>query len=83
MSEDQDVPKQPPNEIATAKTGQQDSTISRSETKPTNMEVHHHPNVEKKYFKEYFLEFIMIFLAVTMGFFAAWIVLLIRLQPYI
>jgi len=25
------------------------------------MEVHHHPHVEKKNFKEYFLEFIMIF----------------------
>src|ERR1035437_4899191 len=36
----------------------------------TNMEVHHHPNVEKKNFKEYFLEFLMIFLAVTMGFIA-------------
>jgi hypothetical protein len=34
------------------------------------MEVHHHPHVEKKTFKEYFLEFLMIFLAVTMGFFA-------------
>ncbi len=34
------------------------------------MEVHHHPHVEKKAFKEYFLEFLMIFLAVTMGFFA-------------
>jgi Na+-transporting methylmalonyl-CoA/oxaloacetate decarboxylase gamma subunit len=34
------------------------------------MEVHHHPHVEKKSFKEYFLEFLMIFLAVTMGFFA-------------
>ncbi len=34
------------------------------------MEVHHHPNVEKKTFKKYFLEFLMIFLAVTMGFFA-------------
>jgi hypothetical protein len=34
------------------------------------MEVHHHPNVEKKTFKEYFLEFLMIFLAVAMGFFA-------------
>jgi len=34
------------------------------------MEVHHHPKVEKKRFKEYFLEFIMIFLAVTLGFFA-------------
>jgi hypothetical protein len=34
------------------------------------MEVHHHPHVEKKRFKEYFLEFLMIFLAVTLGFFA-------------
>lgn len=35
-----------------------------------NMEVHHHPNVEKKNFKEYLLEGLMIFLAVSMGFFA-------------
>ena len=34
------------------------------------MEVHHHPHVEKKNFKEYFLEFLMLFLAVTLGFFA-------------
>ncbi len=34
------------------------------------MELHHHPNVEKKNLKEYFLEFLMIFLAVTMGFVA-------------
>ena len=34
------------------------------------MEVHHHPHVEKKGFREYFLEFLMIFLAVTLGFFA-------------
>ena len=34
------------------------------------MEVHHHPRVEKKNFKEYVLEFLMIFLAVTLGFFA-------------
>src|ERR1700689_168362 len=34
------------------------------------MEVHHHPIVDKKNFKEYFLEFLMIFLAVTLGFFA-------------
>jgi hypothetical protein len=34
------------------------------------MEVHHHPNAEKKSFKSYFLEFLMIFLAVTLGFFA-------------
>jgi hypothetical protein len=34
------------------------------------MEVHHHPHVEKKGFKEYFLEFLMIFLVVTLGFIA-------------
>jgi hypothetical protein len=34
------------------------------------MEVHHHPNVEKKGFKEYLLEGLMIFLAVFMGFIA-------------
>jgi hypothetical protein len=34
------------------------------------MEVHHHPQIEKRGFKEYFLEFLMIFLAVTLGFFA-------------
>ncbi len=34
------------------------------------MEVHHHPHIGKKKFKEYFLEFLMIFLAVSLGFFA-------------
>jgi hypothetical protein len=38
--------------------------------KSQNMEVHHHPEVEKKGLKEYVLEGLMIFLAVTMGFFA-------------
>lgn len=32
------------------------------------MEVHHHPHVEKKSFKEYILEGLMIFVAVSMGF---------------
>ena len=36
----------------------------------TKMEVHHHPHVEKKSFKEYLLEGLMIFIAVTMGFIA-------------
>ncbi len=36
----------------------------------TTMEVHHHPEVEKKGLKEYILEGLMIFLAVTMGFMA-------------
>jgi hypothetical protein len=34
------------------------------------MEVHHHPKVEKKNFKEYLLEGLMIFIAVMLGFFA-------------
>jgi hypothetical protein len=34
------------------------------------MEVHHHPDVEKKGLKEYLLEGLMIFIAVMMGFFA-------------
>ncbi|HVV54737.1 MAG TPA: hypothetical protein VHC47_05415 [Mucilaginibacter sp.] len=34
------------------------------------MEVHHHPQVEKKGLKEYLLEGLMIFIAVMMGFFA-------------
>src|ERR1700742_1701886 len=37
---------------------------------PKKMEVHHHPEVEKKGFKEYLLEGLMIFIAVCMGFFA-------------
>ena len=34
------------------------------------MEVHHHPHVEKKNFREYLLEGLMIFVAVSMGFIA-------------
>lgn len=34
------------------------------------MEVHHHPQVERKSAKEYLLEGLMIFVAVTLGFFA-------------
>ena len=39
-------------------------------TEIENMEVHHHPQVEKKNFKEYLLEGLMIFFAVMLGFFA-------------
>jgi hypothetical protein len=58
------------------------STIDTPHSKLTNpathniqpttqkMEVHHHPEVEKKTFKEYILEGLMIFLAVVMGFIA-------------
>ncbi len=46
------------------------SEIEHPTSEIKNMEVHHHPEVEKKGFKEYILEGLMIFLAVTMGFFA-------------
>lgn len=45
----------------------QQAKNSKSEIK---MEVHHHPEVEKKGFKEYLLEGLMIFIAVMMGFIA-------------
>jgi hypothetical protein len=72
MPEEQDMPKQPLNEELTADAIVQDSSISPSETKTPDMEVHHHPDLhhKRKNFREYFLEFLMIFLAVTMGFFA-------------
>jgi hypothetical protein len=72
MPEEQDMPKQPLNEELTANAIVQDSSISSSETKIPDMEVHHHPDLhhKRKNFREYFLEFLMIFLAVTMGFFA-------------
>lgn len=49
-----------------------DLTQERKNIEPEtkNMEVHHHPHVEKKNFKEYLLEGLMIFVAVTMGFIA-------------
>ena len=46
-----------------------DSEIEHPASEIT-MEVHHHPEVEKKGFKEYILEGLMIFLAVMMGFIA-------------
>jgi hypothetical protein len=66
-----------PEEIHDSEMMNIESSISNEELETTNskletenMEVHHHPEVGKKNFKEYFLEFLMIFLAVTMGFFA-------------
>src|ERR1700688_1880866 len=72
MPEEQDTPKQPINDELSANAIVQDSSISPSETKTPDMEVHHHPDLhhKRKNFKEYFLEFLMIFLAVTMGFIA-------------
>jgi hypothetical protein len=65
------------NENRTIENGQQtteNTAVSEQSTindqPSTQMEVHHHPNVEKKNFKEYLLEGLMIFIAVTLGFFA-------------
>jgi hypothetical protein len=69
MSEEQEMPKQLTEE-SISETELKDLSILQLETQSTNMEVHHHPHIEKKGFKEYFLEFLMLFLAVTMGFFA-------------
>jgi hypothetical protein len=54
------------------KTQNQSTENSKSDIKnlESEMEVHHHPEVEKKGLKEYLLEGLMIFLAVFMGFIA-------------
>jgi hypothetical protein len=72
MHEEQDIPKQSLNEEVSADPIMQASSISSSETQPTDMEVHHHPDLlhKPKKWKEYLIEFLMIFLAVTLGFFA-------------
>ena len=49
----------------TIETTQRETQNAQLQTE--NMEVHHHPKVEKKNFKEYLLEGLMIFLAVTLG----------------
>jgi len=61
--------KEPPQQPAEA------PAIPSPKKEPTDpekedMEVHHHPEVEKKGIKEYLLEGLMIFLAVFMGFIA-------------
>lgn len=43
---------------------------AKNPTSEIKMEVHHHPEVEKKGLKEYLLEGLMIFIAVMMGFIA-------------
>jgi len=72
MPEEQDTPKQPINEELTADAIVQDTSISPSETKIPDMEIHHHPQLHHnpKPWKEYLLEYLMILLAVITGFFA-------------
>jgi hypothetical protein len=67
---------QPPSTAEGLPQSQQPQTINLSaeqagdKPETSTMEVHHHPHVENKNFKEYLLEGLMIFLAVTLGFFA-------------
>jgi hypothetical protein len=84
MSEEKNIEERPedgkigsPEEIHENETVNSQSSMVNAEPKTIkykpeteNMEVHHHPEVEKKGFKEYLLEGLMIFLAVTMGFIA-------------
>ena len=65
----------PQSEITNSAIGIPYSAFNKSDIEhPTSeiqtMEVHHHPEIEKKGLKEYVLEGLMIFLAVMMGFFA-------------
>ncbi len=53
------------SEVLSPESGVEAVSFTESEIK--TMEVHHHPHVEKKNFKEYLLEGLMIFLAVSMG----------------
>lgn len=67
--------KKSPPKTAPPKDAEIAPTATSTITAPTHpepqvMEVHHHPEVEKKGIKEYLLEGLMIFLAVFMGFIA-------------
>src|SRR3954464_2291031 len=75
MTEEEKIPEQNFKEDEVSENISLPQAIEQPETQninleTENMEVHHHPNVEKKNFKEYLLEGLMIFLAVTLGFFA-------------
>ena len=68
MSEDQNAIN--PNDDQQTDSSLQNTSIDQPETPPTNMDIHHHPEVEKKGLKEYLLEELMIFLAVSIVFIA-------------
>jgi hypothetical protein len=70
MTEQKNTEQSPEEDNSENSIVNEESQTTNTNPQTKNMEVHHHPNVEKKNFKEYFLEFLMIFLAVTLGFFA-------------
>ena len=63
-------PEEDKSNIKQTISGNNKSEIENRKSEITKMEVHHHPEVEKKGLKEYLLEGLMIFLAVFMGFIA-------------
>ncbi len=63
-------PKTAPPKDAEIVQAATNTTTEPTHPEPQVMEVHHHPDVEKKGIKEYLLEGLMIFLAVFMGFIA-------------
>jgi hypothetical protein len=70
-SEDNAIANQPKFEIENSTSEIKETLPTANPKLPTDpMEVHHHPEVEKKTFKQYLLEGLMIFLAVFMGFIA-------------
>jgi hypothetical protein len=76
-NEEKNIQEENFNEETSNENISQEQTTESNEPETQNikneteeMEVHHHPHVEKKNFKEYLLEGLMIFLAVTLGFFA-------------
>ncbi|WP_295651839.1 hypothetical protein [uncultured Mucilaginibacter sp.] len=60
----------PTSDIQNNSDVQNKSEIEHPKSEIPKMEVHHHPEVEKKGIKEYLLEGLMIFIAVFMGFIA-------------
>jgi hypothetical protein len=72
MTEEPDLPGRLPQEESEAETPETDSHLSSSEIPTSDMEVHHHPQLEHKAkpWKEYLLEGLMIFVAVMLGFIA-------------
>jgi hypothetical protein len=69
-SESQDIEKEAHSAIGIPHSEIKEISELEHPKSEITMEVHHHPDVEKKGLKEYILEGLMIFLAVTMGFFA-------------
>src|SRR5579872_449790 len=63
-------PTEPGSAIDNPHSAIKEQQTANSKLQTEKMEVHHHPEVEKKGLKEYILEGLMIFIAVMMGFFA-------------